>query len=67
MGVKVKGRVQGHGSRSNAWRRAVGIRGSALLSAAMSINHHYQSKVTVCVSVIKEHLRIIARMRSISF
>ena len=56
--VKVKGRVkikaQGHGSRSrsNFWRAAVDIRGSALPSAAKSNNHHYQSKVIVCVSVI---------------
>ena len=33
----------------------------------MSNNHHNQSKVIVCVSVISGHLRIIARMRSISF
>ncbi len=46
---------------------AVDIRGSALPSAAMSNNHHNQSKVIVCVSVISGRLRIIARMRSIGF
>ncbi len=30
-------------------------------------NHHYQSKVIVCVSVISRRLRIVARMRSIGF
>ncbi len=55
VGVKVKGlvrvkvRVQGHGS--NVLCAAVDIRGSALPSAAKSINHHYHSKVIVCVSV----------------
>ena len=63
--VKVKG--QGQRSRSNFWCEAVDIRGSALPSAAKSSNHHYQSKVIVCVSVISERMRIIARMRSISF
>ncbi len=43
---------QGHGSRSNFWRAAVDVRGSALPSAAKSNNHHYESEVTVCVSVI---------------
>ncbi len=43
------------------------FRGSALPSAAMSNNHHYQCKVIVCVSVISGHLRIIARMRLIGF
>ncbi len=41
--------------------------GSALPSAAKSNNHHYQSKVIVCVSVISRRRRIIARMRSIGF
>ncbi len=67
VGVKVKGQGQGHGSRSNIWRAAVNIRGSALPSAAKSKNHHYQSKVIVCVSVISGRLQIIARMRSIGF
>ena len=37
--VKVKGQCQGHGqrSRSNFWRAAVDIRGSALPSAASAI------------------------------
>ena len=35
--VKVKGRDQGHGSRSNVWRAAVDIRGSALPSAEKAI------------------------------
>ncbi len=34
--VKVKGRGQGHGSRSNFWSVVVDIRGSALQSAAKS-------------------------------
>ncbi len=55
------------GSRSNVWRTAVDIRGSALPSAAKSNNHHYQSKVIDCVSVISQHLQIIVRMRSIGF
>ncbi len=46
---KVKG--QGHGvgqrSRSNFWRAAVNIRGSALRSVAKSNKSHYQSKVSV--------------------
>ncbi len=63
--VKVKGRGQGHGSRSNSWRAVVDIRGSALPSAAKSIRSDYQSKVFVCVSVIRGHIWIIARMRSI--
>ncbi len=67
VSVKVKGRGQGHGSgsRSNFWRAAVDIRGSALSSAANSIRSDYQSKVFVCVSVIRGRIRIIARMRSI--
>ncbi len=47
--VKVTGRVQR--SRSNLWRAAVDIRGSALPSAAKS-NNHFQSEVIACVSVI---------------
>ena len=57
--VKVKGRGQGHESRSSFWSAAVDIRGSALPSAAKSNNpkfasekSHYQSKAFVCVSVI---------------
>ena len=69
--VKVKGwgqgQGQGHRSRSNFGCAAVDVRGSALPSAAMSNNHHYQSKVIVCVSVISGRLRIIARIRSIGF
>ena len=34
---------------------------------AKSNNHHYQSKVIVCVSVISRRMRIIARMQSIGF
>ena len=64
---KVKVRGQGQRSRSNFWCAAVDIWGSALPSAAMSSNHHYQSKVIVGVSVISGRLRIIARMRSIGF
>ncbi len=32
-----------------------------------SSNHHYQSKVIVCVSVLSGRLWIIAQMQSISF
>ncbi len=35
--------------------------------STMSNNHHYQSKVIICVSVISGRLRIIMRMRSIGF
>ncbi len=63
VGVKVKSWGQGH--RSNVWRAAVDIRGSALPSAAKSNKSHYQSRVFVCVSVIGRHIGIIARMRSI--
>ncbi len=42
------------GSVRPSVRPAVDIRGLALLSAAMSNNHHYQSKVIVCVSVISD-------------
>ncbi len=73
--VKVKGRVkvevkvtgQGQRLRSNLWRAAVDIRGSALSSVVKSNKSYYQSKVFVCVSVISGHMRIIARMRSVSF
>ncbi len=65
VGVKVMG--QGQRIRSNFWRAAVDIRGSALPSAAKSNKSHYQSEVFVCVSVINRHMRIIARMRSIGF
>ncbi len=41
------------------------VRGSALPSAAKSNKSHYQSKVFVCVSVIRRRIRIIARARSI--
>ncbi len=63
--VKVKGQGQDHRSKSNFWRAAVDIRGSALPSAAKSNKSHYQSKVFVCVSVIRGRIRIIAWMRSI--
>ncbi len=43
------------------------IRGSALLSAAKSNRSHYQPKVFVCVSVIRQHIRIIVQMQSIGF
>ncbi len=56
--VKVMG--QGQQSRSNFWRAAVDIRGSALPRAAKSNKSHYQSKVFVCVSVIRGRMRIIA-------
>ncbi len=36
-----------------------------LPSAAKSIRSHYQSKVFVCVSVIRGRIRIIVRLRSI--
>ncbi len=52
---------EGQRSRSNFWHAAVDIRGSALLSAAKSIKSHYQSKVFVCVYVIRGRIRIIAR------
>ncbi len=55
------------GSRSNFWGAAVDIRGSALPSAAKSKDHHYQSKVIVCVSVISGRLGIIAWMQLIGF
>ncbi len=58
---------QCHRSRSNFLSAAVDIRGSALPSAVKSNNHHYQSKVIVCVSVISGRMRIIAWMRSIGF
>ncbi len=65
VGVKVMGR--GQSSRSNFWRAAVDIRGSALPSAAKSNKSHYQSRVFVCVSVIRGRIRIITRMWSIGF
>ena len=43
------------------------FRGSALPSAVKSNRSHYQSKVSVYVSVISRHMRISARMRSIGF
>ncbi len=57
----------GQRSRSSFWHGAVNIRGSALPSAAKSNNHHYQSKVIVCVSVMIGRMQIIARMRSMGF
>ncbi len=62
-----RSKVKVTGSRSNFWYAAVDIRGSALPSAAMSNNHHYQSKVIVCMSVISGHLRVTMRMWSIGF
>ncbi len=67
VGVKVISWGQGRRSRSNVWRAAVDIRGSALPSAAKSNKSHYQSKVFVSVSVISGRMRIIVRMRSIGF
>ncbi len=68
--VKVKGRGQGQRSgsrsRSNCGCAAVDIRDSALPSAAKSHKSHYQSKMFVCVSVIKGRIRIIARTWSIA-
>ncbi len=59
---------------SNVWRVAVDIRGSALPSAAKAFTlefevkgGHYQSGGFVCVSVIRERVRIISQMRSIGF
>ena len=68
-GVKVKGQGQDprSRSRSNFWHAAVDIRGSALPSVAKSNKSHYLSKVFVSVSVLTGHMRIIARMQSISF
>ena len=43
VGVKVMD--EGQRSRSNFWRAAVDIRGSALPSAAKSNKSHYQTKV----------------------
>ncbi len=65
--VRIKVMGQGQRSRSNFWRAAVNIRGAALPSAAISNNHHYQSKLIVCVSVISGRLWIITWMRSIGF
>ena len=68
--VGVKGQHQGHGSRSMVKVKFL-VRSSRhfghgfAASAAMSNNHHYQSKVIVCVSVISGRLQIIVRMRSI--
>ncbi len=59
--VKVKGQGQGQRSRSNFWRAAVDIRDSTLPSAAKSIRSHYQSKVFVCVSVIRGPRQLTAR------
>ena len=56
---------EGQRSRSNFWHAAVDIRDSALPNAAKSIRSHYQSKVFVCVSVIRGRIRIIVQMRSI--
>ena len=63
--VKVKGRGQGYKSRSDFGRAAVDIRGSALPSAAKSNKSHYQSKVFVCVSVIRGRIQRIVRTGSI--
>ncbi len=56
---------QGQGSRSNVWRAAVDIRGSALPSAAKGNKSHYQSKVFVCVSLISGHMQIIANLKKV--
>ncbi len=60
----MKDRGQGHGSRSKV---KVDIRGSVLPSAAKSNKSHYQSKLFVCMSVIRGHIRRIARMRLSAF
>ena len=52
-------------SRSNFWRAAIDIKGSALPSAAKNNRSHYQSTVFVCVSVISGRMRIIARMQTV--
>ena len=72
--VKAKGRVQGQMSRSNFWRIAVDIRGSAcrVQQGAVTLTFgvkggRYQSEGFVCVSVIRRCRRIISRMRSIGF
>ncbi len=54
-------------SRSNVWRAAVDIRGSALPSAVKSNKNQNQCKVFVCLSIISGRRRIIERMRSIGF
>ena len=43
------------------------LRLSVCLSALSRLNHHYQSKVIVCVSVISWRLQIIVQMGSIGF
>ena len=65
--VKVRVKVTGQGQIFGMQRSIVDIRGSTLPSAAMSDNHHYQSKMYVCVSVMSGRLWIIAQMRSIGF
>ncbi len=50
--VKVKCQGQGHRSRSNFWCSTINIRGSALLSAALSNKSRYQSKMFVSVHVM---------------
>ncbi len=54
---------QGQRSRSNFWHAAVDVRGSALPRAEKGNKSYYQSKVFVCVFVIRGHIQIIARMR----
>ncbi len=51
--VKVKGRAQGHDSRSHFWRAAVDIRGSALPSAAKSEEESLPVQ-SVCLCVCNE-------------
>ena len=69
VGIRVKGRGQGQGQRLmlNSWHTAVDIRGSALPRAAKSNRSHYQSRVFVCESAIKGHIRIKACMWSNGF
>ena len=62
---KVGVKVMGH-SRSDFWCIAVDIRGSAK-SAAKTNKSYYQSKVFVCMSVIRGRIRRITRMRLIGF
>ncbi len=70
--VKVKGRCQGHGSRSNVWCVAVNTRGLACRAQQNGItltfgtkNDNYQSEKCVCVIMGLMHL--ISRTQSIGF
>ncbi len=63
---RAKVKCQGKGRISDV-QRSILIRGSALPSAAKSNKSHYQSKVFVCMSVIRGRIQIIVRMQSIGF